>query len=348
MSAGARLQSAAAIGQRPRISAASSDFTALPPSARQMPCNEPADSGTGSCSLCTADCAPEPQAILTTGRVQHENTTVEKVLDECAPHSSRGFYTRRIAGCDYDHAAAVGLHSAARRTSGTRGRSTQQVREQSAPGQPGHVEFRKAANGGVPRQSALGHGSGFGRRAPGNWSAQSHLLPFLEETITFNKIDYTTSAGSYLNAATGYPLQAIRIPTFVCPDEVNDTMATNATAAGQTTAIPQSWPINYAVNMGPWFVFDPTTGALGTGGPGSFFVNSQLKMANFTDGTSKTLMMAEVKAYQPHVRNLASTTVLTMPTIGTGGARGPLWGRPSAISPASAVRPSSSSDSSCS
>jgi len=49
-----------------------------------------------------------------------------------------------------------------------------------------------------------------------------------------------------------------------------------------------------------YFVFDPATGR---GGDGAFYPNSFLRLGEFADGTSNTLLTAEVKAWQPYTRN---------------------------------------------
>ena len=56
----------------------------------------------------------------------------------------------------------------------------------------------------------------------------------------------------------------------------------------------------YGFNFGTWFVFDPATRK---GGDGVFYPNSKLKLSKVTDGTSKTLLAAEVKAWQSYTRN---------------------------------------------
>ena len=62
------------------------------------------------------------------------------------------------------------------------------------------------------------------------------------------------------------------------------------------------------VQHGNWFVYDPATNV---GGDGAFYPNSFLRLAKFTDGTSKTLMAAEVKAWTHYTRNggPSSTTI---------------------------------------
>ena len=60
------------------------------------------------------------------------------------------------------------------------------------------------------------------------------------------------------------------------------------------------FPTSYGFNFGTWFVYDPKTGKSGNG---PFYPNSRLRLAKVRDGTSKTMMTAEVKAWQPYLRN---------------------------------------------
>jgi hypothetical protein len=76
----------------------------------------------------------------------------------------------------------------------------------------------------------------------GSWSAQARVLPFLEETITFDFINFKFDDDVAL-LPNGNPVQTIRVATYVCPSEINDVMRT-------TTGSPHSWPFNYAVEHG--------------------------------------------------------------------------------------------------
>jgi hypothetical protein len=136
----------------------------------------------------------------------------------------------------------------------------------------------------------------------------------LDETVTYNLINFTVGDDNSV-LPNGQAVQTVRIPSLVCPSENNDVMRTTTTSGVVT---PHSWPLNYGVNLGPWFVFDPTTGAQGTGGPGAFYPNSALKTSNFTDGMSKTLMLAEFKAFQPQLSGLGATPVPAIPTLAAG------------------------------
>jgi hypothetical protein len=63
---------------------------------------------------------------------------------------------------------------------------------------------------------------------------------------------------------------------------------------------PLIYPHTYGFNFGTWKVFDPITN---TGGDGSFYVNSRLRPQHFVDGLSRTICVAEVKAFTPYFRN---------------------------------------------
>ena len=88
-------------------------------------------------------------------------------------------------------------------------------------------------------------------------------------------------------------MPAIKIPVFLCPSETNNLVRTK-------NGSPFSYPHTYGFNAGTWFVYDPATGA---GGDGVFFPNSNLKIGQVSDGISKTLCAAEVKAFTPYIRN---------------------------------------------
>ncbi len=118
----------------------------------------------------------------------------------------------------------------------------------------------------------------------GAWGTFARILPFMEESAIYKTIDFSHANGSFDLPGTSIPLHEVRIGSYMCPSEQNDTLAT----------LNASYPGNYAVNMGTWFLYDPGTNA---GGNGAFFCNSQLTPGSFTDGMSKTLMIGEVKAY---------------------------------------------------
>jgi prepilin-type N-terminal cleavage/methylation domain-containing protein len=123
-----------------------------------------------------------------------------------------------------------------------------------------------------------------------SWSIHGRVLPYIEEEAAFLQVNLESPWDAQVN--TGVPTS--RIGTYVCPSEVNDLVRVDATGA------PYIYPHTYGFNFGTWKVWDPRTD---TGGDGSFFVNSRLRPGSFTDGLSKTLCAAEVKAFTSYFRN---------------------------------------------
>ena len=143
------------------------------------------------------------------------------------------------------------------------------------------------------------------------WSAQSVLLPYLEQnniSVTLNyTLTFDNASRTLVTLADGTtaPVTSLRIPVFMCPAEKLDT-------ARLKNGDPSQYPLNYAVNLGTWFVWDPTTG---NGGNGMFYPGSKLRAGDIADGSSNTLCCAEVKAYQNMFRNAGLTGTLAMPAV---------------------------------
>jgi prepilin-type N-terminal cleavage/methylation domain-containing protein len=125
----------------------------------------------------------------------------------------------------------------------------------------------------------------------GSWGVHGRILPFIEEAAAAVKVNLEAAYDMPPNSTSGVP--TTRIAVFMCPSEANDRIRTK-------NGLPFVYPHNYGFNFGTWFVYDPATGA---GGDGVFFPNSRLKLGQVSDGASKTLCAAEVKAYTPYVRN---------------------------------------------
>ncbi len=128
------------------------------------------------------------------------------------------------------------------------------------------------------------------------WSAQAQLLPYLEQSNIAEYVDFDQGYDRAAKVMVGgrlLPLSAVRIPTYLCPSETRD----EGRLAG---GVPQHYPLNYGVNEGIWFVYDPATGR---GGEGAFYPDSRLRAGDMLDGTSNTLAAAEVKAWNAYFRN---------------------------------------------
>ena len=123
----------------------------------------------------------------------------------------------------------------------------------------------------------------------GSWSIHGRLLPYLEQSSAYDKVRLDVAWDAQL--ATGIPM--MRIPTYFCPSDPNDTVRTK-------NGNPYVYPQTYGFNFGTWLVYDPSTGQ---GGDGAFHVNSRTRPASFTDGLSNTLCAADVKAFTSYFRN---------------------------------------------
>ncbi|HXG08916.1 MAG TPA: DUF1559 domain-containing protein [Gemmataceae bacterium] len=161
------------------------------------------------------------------------------------------------------------------------------------------VHNYESAMGAYPPSMYAPAGGTFGTNN-GSWSVHGRILPYIEQGNAGVQVDLERAWDAQL--ATGVPQS--RIPVFLCPGEVNDTVRTRN---GQ----PYVYPQNYGFNFGTWQVWDPVNGQ---GGDGVFFPNARLKSTNITDGTSNTLMVAEVKAFTPYARNMTSAAPAVPPT----------------------------------
>jgi prepilin-type N-terminal cleavage/methylation domain-containing protein len=128
------------------------------------------------------------------------------------------------------------------------------------------------------------------------YSVQARLLPFLEQGNVYAMIDLKVVPASQLDVIKQ------RIAVYLCPAEVRDQARDSG---GKIT-----YPLNYAANLGTWFIWNP---ANGQGGDGALPVNAQTKPGDFLDGMSNTIAFSEVKAYQHYVRNTSSPTTLNAP-----------------------------------
>lgn len=141
------------------------------------------------------------------------------------------------------------------------------------------------------------------------WSAQAFLLPFLEGGNTYSLIDFSQGyhSAANMNAFPPYGPAALRVSVLLCPSEPNDRARINT-----STNQAEHYPLNYALGMGIFEVYNPTNGR---DGGAAFAVNGRLRERDFTDGLSNTIGMSEVKAFNPrfHDTTFSVTTVPTSP-----------------------------------
>lgn len=123
----------------------------------------------------------------------------------------------------------------------------------------------------------------------GAWGVHGRILPFIEQGNLADRVDLTQAWDLQMS------IDNLRISIFSCP---SDPRTGDMRDPGGGRA--RLWPTSYGFNYGTWFVFDPQTRR---SGDGLFFPNSNLTMASMYDGTSNTLLAADVKAWTPYFRN---------------------------------------------
>jgi prepilin-type N-terminal cleavage/methylation domain-containing protein/prepilin-type processing-associated H-X9-DG protein len=164
------------------------------------------------------------------------------------------------------------------------------------------VHNYEVAMGRYPPSMMAPIGATFGTNN-GSWAVHGRILDYIEQGNAGVKVNLEVAWDQQL--ATGVP--QTRIPVFICPSEVNDTVRTNSTG-------PYVYPNNYGFNFGTWLVWNPATGQ---GGDGAFFPNARLTPQAISDGLSNTLMISEVKAFTPYSRNLTTAGPAMPPTTAT-------------------------------
>lgn len=134
-----------------------------------------------------------------------------------------------------------------------------------------------------------------------SWGVHGRILSYIEQGNLRGLVDLE------LGWDAQPAINNVRIWSFQCPsDPFSEESRTFSDGR------PTLWPTNYGFNMGTWFVFDPTTSE---GGDGVFYPNSNLRLAQVADGTSNTLLCAEVKAWTPYTRNGGPATTEIADTV---------------------------------
>ncbi len=129
------------------------------------------------------------------------------------------------------------------------------------------------------------------------WSAQARLLPHIEQVGLADAVDFTQNYGESTITVDGTPIKvsAFRVPTYLCPSEPKDLLRRD------DNGDPKHYPLNYGYNAGVWFVYDPVRQQVGQG---MFTANQTMRFRDCLDGLSNTLAFAEVKAWNPYLRDV--------------------------------------------
>jgi len=135
----------------------------------------------------------------------------------------------------------------------------------------------------------------------GSWGVHGRILPYLDQNNLYSNVDLTV-AWDFQSVISG-----LKIAVYACP---TDPESDNVRDPGGGRAL--LYPTNYGFNFGTWFVYDPVTGE---GGDGVFYPNARLTFAAMGDGSSHTLLVSEVKAWQPYRRNAGPPSTAVPDTL---------------------------------
>ncbi len=159
----------------------------------------------------------------------------------------------------------------------------------------------------------------FGGSTNEPWSAQSFLLPYVEAGTVYSRINFSLGYHHPSNDALlpPYGVAATRVGVLMCPSETQDRPRLDS------AGVPYHYPLNYALSVGTYLIFNPVTRA---DGGAAFAPNSQMTPASITDGLSNTLAMAEVKTFNPRFHDAVGIPATPPPSPAnvsasyTGGA----------------------------
>ncbi len=118
------------------------------------------------------------------------------------------------------------------------------------------------------------------------WSALARVMPYSEQSNLFSAMNFALWKEDPQNTtAIGQSVSFL-----ICPSEVKPEISTHDYGLAGVTS--------YGVNQGDWFIWGGFNGPQNRNAFGGFGVNRSRRIAEFADGTSQTLLAAEVKTYQ--------------------------------------------------
>lgn len=156
-----------------------------------------------------------------------------------------------------------------------------------------HDAYKKFPPGGLYARNATSS----------SFSAQARLLPYLDQANLQELINWDVPYSAQVRVSV------TRVPTYLCPSEVRD--------AERVTSSFEYYPLNYGINMGTWFVYDPS---IRQGSDGIAYPNSSIGFRDVMDGTSTTMAFAEIKAWNPYLRDGANPSASNVPIPATPAA----------------------------
>ena len=159
----------------------------------------------------------------------------------------------------------------------------------------------------VPMLFVDDYGTGDTQTGPAqNWGPHARLLPYLEQSVIYNSMNFMVGvrwgatvtpdpdAGG-LNSVINGTAICTQVASFLCPSDPNPGRAGNSQVVVGQLSSPYTAVCNYPANMGlnraynNWNFNGPTY--LSSSWDNAFKVT--VKLSNFTDGTSNTVIFGE-------------------------------------------------------
>jgi prepilin-type N-terminal cleavage/methylation domain-containing protein/prepilin-type processing-associated H-X9-DG protein len=142
--------------------------------------------------------------------------------------------------------------------------------------------YESSIGGFPPSMCAAGYGNTV--TWVNGWSALARILPYSEQSNLFNSANFILWKENPENSTS----ISQNVSFLICPSEVKPEVSTHDYGLAGVNS--------YGVSQGDWFVWG---GFNGPQNRSAFGMNRSRRIVDFTDGTSHTLMAAEVKTYQP-------------------------------------------------
>lgn len=141
----------------------------------------------------------------------------------------------------------------------------------------------ESACGGFPPSIILA-GSGNTTRWNGGWSVHGRILPYMEQSALFNAANFALNKETPANSTVIH----MTVASFLCLSEFRPEPSTHDYGVSGVSS--------YGSCAGDWFVWG---GFNGPNNRSAFGANRSRRHADFIDGTSNTILFAEVRTYSP-------------------------------------------------